>query len=207
MPPITLRLQSLRNERGITGIETAIIMISFVVVASLFAYTVLSAGIFSAGKGKEAIHAGIDRAGSSMQLVGPIIAKDTNDDDDVDQIVFIVTNTLGTDGINFTPTSDADGDGLLSDETTLTHNTIVSYYDASQEITDLAWTTTQLGKGDNDAVLEETEKFEVTVDVNALSPRIEENDTFTMEVRLRNGATLLFERATGPVIDPINELE
>ena len=36
-----------RDERGITGLETAIILIAFVVVASVFAYSVLSAGIFS----------------------------------------------------------------------------------------------------------------------------------------------------------------
>ena len=34
------------EQRGITGLETAIILIAFVVVASVFAYTVLSAGIF-----------------------------------------------------------------------------------------------------------------------------------------------------------------
>lgn len=195
-----------RGQRGITGIETAIIMISFVVVASVFAYTVLSAGIFSAEKGKQAVSAGLDRAGSSLQIVGPIIAKDTDADDNVDQIVFIVSSVLGGNGINFTPTTDADSDGLLSDEANPTHNTVVSYYDASQEVTDLAWTTTQLGKGDNDNVLDENEKFEVTVNVTALSPRIQTNDTFVMEVRLQGGATLLFERSTGPVIDAINEL-
>ncbi len=41
-----------RDERGITGLETAIILIAFVVVASVFAYIVLSAGIFSSQKGQ-----------------------------------------------------------------------------------------------------------------------------------------------------------
>jgi flagellin FlaB len=44
-----------RDERGITGLETAIILIAFVVVAAVFAYTVLSAGIFSSQKGQEAV--------------------------------------------------------------------------------------------------------------------------------------------------------
>ena len=35
------------SERGITGLETAIILIAFVVVASVFAFTVLSMGIFA----------------------------------------------------------------------------------------------------------------------------------------------------------------
>jgi flagellin FlaB len=38
----------LRSEKGITGLETAIILIAFVVVASVFAFTVLSTGVFSA---------------------------------------------------------------------------------------------------------------------------------------------------------------
>jgi flagellin-like protein len=35
------------NQKGITGLETAIIMISFVIVASVFAYVVISAGLYS----------------------------------------------------------------------------------------------------------------------------------------------------------------
>ncbi len=63
-----------RNERGITGLETAIILIAFVVVASVFAYTVLSAGIFSAEKGKEAVYSGLEGARSSMELIGSVKA-------------------------------------------------------------------------------------------------------------------------------------
>ena len=43
------------SQRGITGLETAIILIAFTVVGSVFAYTILSAGLFSSEKNKEAI--------------------------------------------------------------------------------------------------------------------------------------------------------
>ena len=195
-----------RDQQGITGLETAIIMISFVVVASVFAYTVLSAGIFSS-EGKEAVYAGIDNARSSMTLSGSVVAKDTNNDDDVNEIVFILSNGLGGEGINFTTTVDSDGDGLLSDENTLTHTTIISYFDSSQEVTDLAWTKTEVGKGDSDNILEDNEKFEITVDVASLSPRLEEEDTFILEVKPRNGATLVFERTTPVAIDKVNDLK
>ncbi len=46
------------GERGITGLETAIILIAFVVVASVFAFTVLSTGAFSSERGKETMFAG-----------------------------------------------------------------------------------------------------------------------------------------------------
>jgi flagellin FlaB len=63
------------NQRGVTGLETAIILIAFVVVASVFAFTVLSTGIFSAERGKETIHAGLKGARSSLELKGSVLAS------------------------------------------------------------------------------------------------------------------------------------
>ena len=71
--------QSIRDQRGVTGLETAIILIAFVVVASVFAFTVLSTGIFSAEKGKETIHAGLREARSSVELKGSVIAIGVGD--------------------------------------------------------------------------------------------------------------------------------
>ena len=65
----------MRGQRGVTGLETAIILIAFVVVASVFAFTVLSTGIFSAERGKETIHAGLRGARSSLELKGSVIAE------------------------------------------------------------------------------------------------------------------------------------
>ena len=64
-----------RGQRGVTGLETAIILIAFVVVASVFAFTVLSTGIFSAERGKETIHAGLKGARSSLELKGSVVAE------------------------------------------------------------------------------------------------------------------------------------
>jgi len=66
--------QVLRDQQGMTGLETAIILIAFVTVAAVFGYAVLSAGIFSAEKGKETVYAGLEQAKSSMELKGSVIA-------------------------------------------------------------------------------------------------------------------------------------
>ena len=63
-----------RDERGITGLETAIILIAFVVVASVFAYTVLSAGIFSSQKGQEAVYSGLAQTRATMEIKGSVFA-------------------------------------------------------------------------------------------------------------------------------------
>ena len=66
----TQLVSRLRGQAGITGLETAIILIAFVVVASVFAFTVLSTGLFSAERGKETVHAGLKEARGSMALRG-----------------------------------------------------------------------------------------------------------------------------------------
>ena len=67
-----------RGQEGITGLETAIILIAFVTVASVLAYSVLSAGIFSSEKGKAAVYTGLDQASASMQVRGDVLAISTN---------------------------------------------------------------------------------------------------------------------------------
>jgi flagellin-like protein len=59
----------LRGEKGITGLETAIILIAFIVVASVFAYTVLVGGIYASQKSKQSIQEGIDSI-STLRVQG-----------------------------------------------------------------------------------------------------------------------------------------
>jgi flagellin FlaB len=61
------------GQKGMTGLETAIILIAFVTVASVLAYSVLSAGIFSAEKGKETVYSGLESAQSSLDVKGAVI--------------------------------------------------------------------------------------------------------------------------------------
>ena len=116
-----------RGERGITGLEPAIILIAFVVVASVFAYTVLSAGIFSSEKGKEAVYSGLETARSSMSLQGSVVARDTNSNDEVNDIIFTVSNTLEGESVALTITIDAAADGVLVDEDSPTHSMVIPY--------------------------------------------------------------------------------
>ena len=46
------------DQRGITGLETAIVLIAFVVVSSVFAFAALSTGLFSSDKPKRPIPPG-----------------------------------------------------------------------------------------------------------------------------------------------------
>lgn len=69
----------LHDQRGVTGLETAIILIAFVVVASVFAFTVLSTGIFAAERSRETVFAGLQQARGTIELKGSVTARGVPD--------------------------------------------------------------------------------------------------------------------------------
>jgi len=79
-----------RNEQGITALETAIILIAFVVVAAIFAFTVLSTGTFLTERSKEASYAGLQEVRGSMELKGSVVLESTGD-----LIVLNLSNVAG----------------------------------------------------------------------------------------------------------------
>ncbi len=198
--------QIMKDQRGITGLETAIILIAFVVVASVFAYTVLSAGIFSSEKGKEAINSGLEVARSSLELSGGVIAA-SGDDTNVDSVVYVVANSLDGEAIDLSATTDADNDGIISDEGTKNHVVIISYVDSTQRVADIAWTATQMGKGDSDDQLDPGEKFQISVDLQHLSTRLQAYGKFTLEMKPAKGSSLTIERTIPAVVDTVMDLK
>ena len=67
-----------REQQGITGLETAIVLIAFVVVSSVFAFAALSTGLFSSDKSKETIQAGLAEAQGTLEVRGGIRATSTS---------------------------------------------------------------------------------------------------------------------------------
>jgi flagellin FlaB len=196
-----------KNEKGITGLETAIILIAFVVVAAVFAYTALSAGLFSTQKAQEAIYSGLQEARSTLELRGPVIATGNGTGGTVKQISFVVGNVLGGDPIDFTePAQSNDNDGTAN-STTSNNKVVLKYIDANQTVNDLYWTCDALGLTDGDDILDPNEKIQVTVGstsngtaggnlIDALANDLGPNTTFTLEVLTPAGAILQIERTT-----------
>ena len=75
LKPLLRRIRGLwRDERGITGLETSIMLIAFVVVASVFAFAVLSMGIFTAGETEKAVTGVFGETTSVLALRGSVVA-------------------------------------------------------------------------------------------------------------------------------------
>jgi flagellin FlaB len=188
------------NERGITGIETSIILIAFVIVASVFAYVVLSAGLFSTQKAKEAIHAGLEEAKSTIEVKGNIYGKMENSI--LQEVYFTVATTTGGDIIDFTPPSSGNYSNLV----------VISYSDAYQIFPTVNWTLTKLNTNGPDNLLDKNELFMITVDLRCVSENATPEEipgpyhSFDLEIKPPVGAVLILERSIPARVDQIVNL-
>ena len=155
------------HQRGITGLETAIILIAFVVVASVFAFTVLSTGIFSSERSKETVFSGIEEAQSTLEPRGSMIAFSANVDGStttVFKLIFMVANAIAGEPVDLTPGYTANDSGTDPDvDSTAKQVTVISYRDKDQFLNDVPWTVSYPGDDDGDNLLEHNEKAEITV--------------------------------------------
>ncbi len=60
------------SHRGVIGVESAIVMIAFVIVAAALAFVVLNLGFSTSQKAKTTIIAGLGESSSSMQISGKV---------------------------------------------------------------------------------------------------------------------------------------
>jgi len=204
----------LNHEKGITGLETAIILIAFVVVAAVFAYTALSAGLFSTQKSQEAVYSGLKEAQSTLELRGGVIAVSSTNGSTgtIAQLKFTVGNVLGGEPIDFTEPVDTDNDGVADSDAD--NVVVLNYQDQNQTQDNLYWTISKLGNADTDSLLEEHERFEITIGgdagvgdlVDALTPDLTVKQQFNIEILTPGGATLNIERTTPAWIDGIINL-
>lgn len=167
-----------RKEEGITGIETAIILIAFVIVASVFAYVVLSAGIFATQKAKESVYAGMQEARSTTEIKGDVIAKMVAGK--VTEVYFTLGGRPGNEPVDFTDTSNS------------SNKVVISFQDQYQIINTVNWTLTKLISTSSDNLLDMNELFLITVDLS--STNVTPYHTFTLEVKPPVGAVLPLER-------------
>ena len=67
------------KDEGFTGLEAAIVLIAFVVVAAVFSYVVLGAGFFTTQKAQQVIYTSVDQASSSVEIMGDVYGINKTD--------------------------------------------------------------------------------------------------------------------------------
>lgn len=180
-----------KDERGITGLETAIILIAFVIVASVFAFVVLSTGLFSAERGKETVFAGLQKAQANLELHGSVV----------------VTSSGGTpDNITFQLALAAGGAPINLDPAATTNTVVMNYIDQDAREADIPYTVTWI-LGDGDTLLEPGELAEISIALPTPGDNnLSANEHFTIEVIATNGGTMLIARTMPAGIDPVMDL-
>ena len=175
-----------RGEKGITGLETAIILIAFVTVAAVLAYSVLSAGIFSASKGQQAVYSGLNSAQASMELAGGVKALGAGLD--VNYITFQIHSVLQGEMIDFGKTHIS-----YKDKNVYAPNISYDFVDLTTH------STTVLGPSD-------LGQINITVSLITPPTMIEAYDSFTLEIIPQTGAAVTIQRTMPGEIDPVMDL-
>jgi len=193
-------IRKLSSQKGITGIETAIILIAFVIVASVFAYVVLTAGLFSTQKANEAIHAGLDEAQNTIEVKGNVYGQMVNGV--LDKVYITVATTVGGDQVDFTDTTNG------------TNLVIVSYADSYQIYNSVNWTLTKINAGNGDNLLDKNELFMITVDLACVADGATlpaeipgAYHKFNLEIKPPTGAVLVLERTIPARVNQIVSLD
>ena len=208
-----------KDEKAFTGLEAAIVLTAFVVVAAVFSYVVLGAGFFTSDTAKQTIHTGVDQATSSIELVGDVAAYGCNATGNTtvtpDRIKYIVVTVALTAGQN--PLDIGSGVTIISyaDENVyyndLYDNTLYSGRSNSTLSTQaiLAWT----GDSDSDTMLEYGEKAKITIPIWGLAGNttvsvidLNSNDRFTIEIKPAKGSVLPISRTIPSEIKKVTNL-
>ncbi len=179
-----------RHQRGMTGLETAIILIAYVTVASVLAYSVLSAGIFSAERGKETVYKGLEQAQATMEVNGSVLGLSDNVSSALEFVQFVVGLSI--------PNSKVDAAAI-----------VVNYFDDEMhsESVNATWTihgdSTERGTA---TFIEGDELFTGLITIPAAAT-LDTYHAFTVQVIPPTGATLTIARTTPGNLVPVIDLK
>lgn len=88
------------SSEAFTGLEAAIVLTAFVVVAAVFAFVVLGAGFFVTDKSGDVITSGLKETSNSLNLAGTVVGRVKVSDPELRYIMFYLEQCGGGTGID-----------------------------------------------------------------------------------------------------------
>ncbi len=180
----------MKDERGITALETAIILIAFVVVAAIFAFTVLSTGTFLTERSKEAAYSGLQEVTGSMELKGSVVLETSGT-----YVTFNLAPVAGGSSVDLSTVRMTYRDSGVNQE--LTWASSAALPTAGNWYSMNAAGTTGL------QILSSNTMAKIRV---APATAITHDWTFTLEIRPPTGTVLNIQRTTPAQIDVVTDL-
>ena len=206
-----------RNKKAVSGLETAIILIAFVIVASAFAYAVLNMGFLATQKSQEVVVGGLQAASAATVLDGPVYgySTQTGADANVTTVIFWLKCASGADSIDFnvnkTTIAFQNPRGVWPNiyntgAGDLTYLIGGVTYTAKSGACTVQW---EVGTG---MLLDRNEKIRVTIDTTKLQTtaitagQVAKNEQIKIIVKPPVGAVLTIVRYAPPEVRQVNDL-
>lgn len=189
----------IKDEKGFTGLEAAIVLVAFVVVAAVFSYVMLGAGFYTTQKSQEVVHTGVTQASSSIAPSGDIIVKGAAASK-ATQITFYITNTAGGTAVDLDKTilTYTDADDFVTKEYMFDSDASTKgphAIPASDWTKTYGWVYNGVVYTTNDNLLEKGEKYKVVIDLPTIASTLPTvNEQFKIEVKPPEGAVLTISR-------------
>ena len=194
------------DDRAFSGLEAAIVLIAFVVVAAAFSFAVLNAGFFATQEATGAIHTGIGEATSALQIGGDVVATGHLTPEahlsNVTNITIPIMLAAGGRPIDLN-----------------VNRTIISYVDVEHSIinvhddgrtTNVSWVRRHDPTDAKDEILEFGELALITInltdtiydsDLRTEEVMLDVNEKFTITIQPPQGAALTVERRIPSFLD------
>jgi flagellin FlaB len=200
-----------KNKRGIVGIEAAIVLIAFIIIAAALSYVVINMGFYTTQKTKETVQTGLDESLSALQLDGVVTAKTNESSTEILYLLVPAKLSAGKASV------DLKNESIIV-SVYLQNATFLNIYEGVESATDTTWdglsSTLSLSdsqakfviyNGDGDSVLESNEKafLMIRLQSDSADGMVGDYQTVKAEVRTPKGAALTIIR-TAPGGMPAN---
>jgi flagellin FlaB len=179
------------DDNGFTGLEAAIVLIAFVVVAAVFSYVVLGAGFFTTQKSQETVYKGVEQASTNIQMIGNVYGLAATPASGIDEIRFSVGLAPGAPAVDLTKMK------IVFSTSNTTPQILAQGATASTEVF-----TTKLNGATAVDSMNQNEQIEIAFNVAAVPA----NTKMTIEIRPSVGAALPFTKTAPATVTATNIL-
>jgi len=212
-------MKRFQKVEAFTGLEAAIVLIAFVVVAAVFSYVVLGAGFFTAQQAQKVVYSGIGQATSNILIMGQVygdasgtaqgsLGVGSTNPGSIHTLVFTIGLAAGATPVSINTTT-----FKFQNETILQTLSPASNICGNSGAQPAAWQweiqSWQNGNCNN-GLLEPGVQFTIEANVSVspqtISTGIPPGDTFTLQIIPPVGAALPITKTAPGSITPMNVL-
>jgi flagellin FlaB len=181
------------NNDGFTGLEAAIVLIAFIVVAAVFSYVVLGAGFFTTQKAQETIYRSVEQSSTNIQIVGNVYGLSNDTSQGISEIRFSIGLFPGSSSVDLSKYTI-----VFSTPTAKPKFLTWTNANASQTM----FTTKVNGVGSSVSSLDVNQQ----VEIDFLTEYVLANSKMTIEIHPSVGAALPFSKTAPATIANTNLL-